>query len=311
MKKCKIYSLGIILILSIQNNSIGQEIKLLKTAHFPNYPSASAVAFYNNRLYVVGDDARTMLITDTYHKITDSIILFPGKSKQINKDEKADIESSFLFSKSNKTYLVALSSFSTKKRDKYMFFDLARKNKGPKIKIQTDFSIPGIKDLNIEGSAWMNKYLIMSNRANLTNQTNYLLIADFHLTHGIMQNKIKVVPVNLSEEQGALGISGLTYLAKTDMLLFTASTEKTLNSYDDGEIGDSYIGMVMNVSTKIASKSISADRLINLSNLLGNGPLQKIESVAVELNTDEYLIIHLAADNDNGESTLFKIQIKK
>jgi len=158
MKKCKIYSLGIILILSIQNNSIGQEIKLLKTAHFPNYPSASAVAFYNNRLYVVGDDARTMLITDAYHKITDSIILFPGKSKQINKDEKADIESSFLFSKSNKTYLVALSSFSTKKRDKYMFFDLARKNKGPKIKIQTDFSIPGIKDLYKTATIFTNKF---------------------------------------------------------------------------------------------------------------------------------------------------------
>ena len=67
----------------------------------------------------------------------------------------------------------------------------------------------------------------------------------------------------------------------------------------------------MNVSTKIAGKSISADRLINLSNLLGNGPLQKIESIAVELDTDEYIIIHLAADNDNGESTLFKMQIKK
>ncbi len=116
MKKCKIYSLVIILIVSIPNNSIAQEIKLLKTTYFKNYPSASTIAIHNSRLYIVGDDAQYMLITDTDHKILDSIRLFFSKTKQIDKDEKSDIESSFLLNKKHKIYLVALSSFSTKKK---------------------------------------------------------------------------------------------------------------------------------------------------------------------------------------------------
>ncbi len=311
MKKCKIYNLVIILILSIQNNSIGQELKLLKTTHFPRYPSSSTIAIHSGRIHIIGDDAPYMLIVDADHKILDSARLFSSITKQIAKDEKTDIESSFFYNKKNKTYLVALSSFSTKKRNKYVLFDLTGKRKGPKIKTQANFIIRGINDLNIEGATWMNKHLIMSNRANLTNKINHLLIADFHLKHGIRQKRLKVISVSLSEEQGVLGISGLTYLSKTDMLLFTASAEKTLNSYDDGEIGESYLGMIINFSTKIAGKSIKADRLINLSKPLGSSLLQKIESVAVELDTDEYMVIHLAADNDNGESTLFKMHLKK
>ncbi len=310
MKKCKIYSLVIILIVSIQNSCIGQELKLLKTTHFSHYPSSSTIAIYNDRMYIIGDDAPSMLIVDLNHKILDSARLFSSKTKQIDKDEKADVESSFLFKKNHKTYLVALSSFSTKTRNKYLLLDLTEKTKSPKIKTQKNFSIQGVKDVNIEGAAWMNKHLIMINRANLTSKKNYLLITDFHLKTGISQKKIKIIPVIISQEQGLAGISGLTYLAKKDMLLFTASTEKTLNSYDDGEIGESYIGMIKNFSTKMAGKTMQADMFINLTKFLGKEPLQKIESIAIESDFKEYMIIHLAADNDNGESTLFKLQVK-
>ncbi len=252
-----------------------------------------------------------MLIVDTNYKILDSIRLFSSTTKRIDKDSKADIESSFLIYKNHKTFLIALSSFSSNKRNKYIVFDLTGKSKRPKIKTQSNFSIQRINELNIEGATLMNKHLIMSNRANLTNQTNYLLIADFHFKHGIRQKKIKAIPINLSQKQGTAGISGFAYLAKTDMLLFTASTEKTLNSYDDGEIGESYIGIISSASTKMEGKNIKVDRLINLSNFLGNESLQKIESIAVESDTEECMIIHLAADNDNGESTLFKIKILK
>jgi len=310
MKNCKIYSLVIILIVSIQNSS-AQEIQLLKTTHFPHYPSASTISIHNGLIYIIGDDAPYMLIVDTDHKILDSTRLFSSTAKRIDKDEKADIESSFLSTKKNKTYLVALSSFSTNKRNKYAVFDLTGKSKRPKIKTKSNFSIHGIDDANIEGATLMNKHLIMSNRANLTNKINHLLITNFNLKHGIRYKKIRTIPVSLSQELGVTGISGLTYLEKTDILLFSASTEKTLNSYDDGEIGESYIGIIANASTKMEGKNIKVDKFINLSNFLGNKWLQKIESIAVESETEEYMIIHLAADNDNGESTLFKMQLKK
>jgi hypothetical protein len=83
-----------------------------------------------------------------------------------------------------------------------------------------------------------------------------------------------------------------------------------LNSYDDGEIGESYLGMIKNFSTRVDSKTINVDTFINLTKVLGKKTLQKIESIAVESSIKGYMIIHLAADNDNGESTLFKMQVK-
>ncbi|HVE61517.1 MAG TPA: hypothetical protein VNA26_06845 [Chitinophagaceae bacterium] len=311
MKKCKICSLAIILILSISNSSVAQEIKLLKTTRFPHYPSASTIAIYNNRIYIIGDDAPYMLIVDTNHKVLDSTRLFSSTTKRINKEEKADIESSFLSNKSNNTYLVALSSFSTRKRNKYIVFNLTQKGKKAKIKNQRSLFAGGISEWNIEGATWIDRYLIMSNRANLSHKINHLLIVDFHLRRGIRQKKIKVIPITFPQEQAVTGISGLTYVEKTDVLLFTASTEKTLNSYDDGEIGESFLGIIENGSAKITGENIKPDTLLNLSKLFGNKSLQKIESIAVESDKEKYMIIHLAADNDNGESTLFKIQLKK
>ncbi len=52
------------------------------------------------------------------------------------------------------------------------------------------------------------------------------------------------------------------------------------------------------------------DRLINLTKFLGKESPQKIESIAVEGETKKYIIIHLVADNDDGESILFKMQLK-
>ncbi|MFN2437825.1 MAG: hypothetical protein ABR503_01410 [Chitinophagaceae bacterium] len=311
MKKCKIYSLVIILILLIQNSSIAQEIKLLKTTHFPHYPSASTIAIYNDRIYIIGDDAPYMLIIDTNHQVLDSIRLFFNTTKRIDKDEKADIESSFLFDKNNNTYLVALSSFSTRKRNKCIVFNLSKKRKKAKIKNQRSLFAEGISDWNIEGATWMNRHLIIANRANLTHKVNQLLIGNFHLRHGIRQKEIKAISINLSQKQGITGISGLTYLSKSDILLFTASTEKTLNSYEDGEIGESYLGVITDISKKINGENLTADKFINLSKLFVSTTLQKIESIAVESETQENMIIHLAADNDNGESTLFKIQLKR
>ncbi len=149
MKKCKIYNL-VILILSIQNSPVAQEIELLKTKHFPNYPSASTLAFYNNRIYVIGDDAPHMLILDTGYKILDSIRLFTNKTRRIDKDAKADIESSFLFNTNNKLYLIALSSFSSKNRNSYIAFDLSGNGKKSTVKKQRNFLPNGINHLNIK-----------------------------------------------------------------------------------------------------------------------------------------------------------------
>ena len=84
MQKRIIYVLAVILIVSIQN-SAAQKIKLLQKTHLTDYPSASSLEFYKDKLYVIGDDAPSIWILDNHHRFLDSIRLFPSKEKRIDR----------------------------------------------------------------------------------------------------------------------------------------------------------------------------------------------------------------------------------
>src|SRR5215207_7419546 len=61
-----------------------------------SFPSASAIEFDQNKLYVFGDDATHLLILDTGDTILDSIHYWPKNVSRISKEEKPDIESAFI-----------------------------------------------------------------------------------------------------------------------------------------------------------------------------------------------------------------------
>jgi hypothetical protein len=54
-----------------------------------------------------------------------------------------------------------------------------------------------------------------------------------------------------------MGISGITYSEHQEMLIFTTSTEDTMNAYDDGSIGKSCLGFIENAYRKIGRKKFS------------------------------------------------------
>jgi hypothetical protein len=103
-----------------------------------------------------------------------------------------------------------------------------------------------------------------------------------------------------------LGVSGLTYDNTNDILIFTASTEETASSYDDGVIGDSYIGYIKNIS-KQAKSEIKPDSFINLTTANTSFKGEKIESVCIEKIAGSNYTLHLVSDNDKGATGLFKI----
>src|SRR5690349_7022866 len=118
MRKWSICKLAVILILSIKSKADAQEIELLKTTHLANYPSASALEFYKGALYVTGDDATHVLLLDKDYHVKDSIVLFRSPTKRISKATKPDLEASLISSQDNGDYLVLVSSFSTRQRNK-------------------------------------------------------------------------------------------------------------------------------------------------------------------------------------------------
>jgi hypothetical protein len=252
---------------------------------------------------VIGDDAPQMLILDTAHRIIDSIGVFEGEER-IPKERKADLESSFILRSANKNYLIAFGSFSTPQRNKLLISDLDKRN----IQIRP-LALPAMKEINminIEGSALIGKKLVLSNRSIGKNGINHLIICDFDLDSGI--TSYHLIQLNVPGKEYLAGISGLCYQEDLDLLLFTASTEFTEQAYTDGAIGKSYLGYIRNMSEKLEAEALKPDEWIDLSEIF-KGRTFKIESLTFEVITDTRFIIHLAADNDNGQSSLFKLKL--
>ena len=98
---------------------------------------------------------------------------------------------------------------------------------------------------------------------------------------------------------------------KSDMLVLTVSTEDTRNSLDDGAIGKSYLWIINSISSKKRWKAINPDRIIDLDETDPRFKGHKIESVCILKDTRKELHLLLAADNDNGSSSLFKLVVSK
>jgi hypothetical protein len=80
---------------------------------------------------------------------------------------------------------------------------------------------------------------------------------------------------------------------------------------DDGAIGKSYLWIIKNISAKRKWKAINPDQVIDLGSIDPRFNGQKIESVCVMKETKDLFHLVLAADNDDGSSSLFKLIIKK
>ena len=309
MKKWSAFSLMVILTSLITSNVLGQKVELLKTTLLSHYPSASGISFFENKLYVIGDDAKHILIVDTSHRTLDSIILFPMNTYRIPWDKKPDMESLFIGHRRGQAYLIGLPSFSSPIRNKIVLMPLAD-SKQTKI---LDFPHPAtrlkeleIAETNIEGSTIVGKNIILSNRANLSQPYNYLVLIRA-TSKGVKRMKgWSKMECILPAANGVTGLSGLEYIKERDLLLFTASTEATASANADGAIGNSYLGMIENFSKKTKQNRITPDQMINLSQQLQIGP-QKLEGITVAYSTDTSLMLHIVADNDDGKSIIYKV----
>ena len=290
-------------------------ISVEKVELLQDFPSGSAMEFFNDQIYLMGDDARHILIMDKAYKPVYNITMFPGTEKRIEKKVKADIEASAIITYKNNSHLLVLGSASKSQRERVFLFALPAHNESEYQTFDTDDFTDRLKDMavaevNIEGSAAVGNQLIMSNRGNKTNPDNLLFITDSNFFDHQDNAHIHIIKVQLPQEYFPIGISSLSYIPANDLLFFSASVELTANAYDDGGIGDSYIGYIKNMSAKLQNETITPDALVNLTETDAGFKGQKIESLCFEKVEGKVLTAHLVSDNDLGESTLFKIQME-
>lgn len=294
-------------------------LKVLKIKTLDSYPSGSSLDFYDGRIYLIGDDAKHIAVLDTDFNQVDDIPLFLHEEVRVPKREKRDIETSTIMRIKGKDSLVLIGSGSKRRRKRLFIVPLNQMPGLPKKVLEQDYN--GIKyarfihklekrglEVNIEGCAVIGDHVVLSNRGHKLNPGNHLIVTEKEFWSKQKKSEVSINKINLPE--GA-GISELTYDIDSDVLFFTATTEETGSTYEDGKIGDSFIGYISEISEKINGDDLEMipDQVINLSKekkFTGH----KIEGICIEKKVDNKYTINLVSDNDDGKSTMFKIEVK-
>jgi hypothetical protein len=292
---------------SCENNDTLQEYKLLQ-----DYPSASGIEYADKQFFIIGDDANNLLILDSNLVPVDSVALYSFKEKRIPKAVKSDLEA-FIITGDKKLLLVGSGSLSPY-RNTCWLIDPVRKQKDS---IRTDLFYDrlkqnGLKELNIEGATAIPGSILLSNRGSKGYPKNHLIFTSPNFLSD--QNRAGITVISLGGNTDTTlfkGVSGLAYAKKSDRLLLSVSTEDTRNALEDGAIGKSYLWIVNNISSKKGWKAINPEQVVDLEAIDPQFKSQKIESVCVVKETRNFLHLVLAADNDNGSSSIFKVIIEK
>jgi hypothetical protein len=293
------------------------ELKLLKSHVLPDFPSGSSINYHQGKLYLVGDDAKNILILDKDYQPIDfkNLIDFPGK--RIPKPVKLDLESSTFITLHSLEYFLILGSASTPNREMVILIphsgsslDMTQSQTVNDKRFMDQLKSKGLAEINIEGVTIIHHQLILANRCNLKNPTNHLVVTDLDFWKDDASVKISVSPIQLPEINSIpLGVSELCYEPLTDTLFMTLTSESTNNAYDDGAIGDSYLAWIKNSKSKIHNQPVLVDHIVNLSQVHVGFKNQKMEGLCVESIENQVFILHLVSDNDGGESVLFKLRL--
>jgi hypothetical protein len=290
-----------------------EEFRLLSHQRITNFPSASTILYYEDRLFVTGDDSRDIMILDTQHRKIDSIRVFEGRETRVPRREKADIESSFLTGGTRKR-IVLNGSGSSPKRNRSFVIPLRKS-------IRSDISVlengewlgrldPSLRPINIEGSTLAGGKLVFGNRRQTGGRENFLIITNRRSFLRGMKQSPSIVNVLFPDSISLwAGISDLVYVAPLDILLVTFSSERSPNPTEDGEIGDSYLGWVSDFRRKLRQNRVGLSGLVDLAVAAPVFRSQKIEGICVESRMKKRLIIHLVSDNDDGESQVFRASL--
>lgn len=294
-------------ITSCSDKSILEEVKT-----FPSYPSASGIEILNNKFYIIGDDAKNLLILDSSLNAIDSISLFPFSEHGIPRSVKADLES-ISITRDNKLLLLGSGSISPYRNVGWLIYPIKKEKQF--IHLDTFYKrleLNGIKELNIEGSCTIPGGLLLANRGNKSYPKNKLILTSDNFWKNQRDAPISTIAIGINSDSSKFsGVSGMCYSNKSDQLILTVSTENTHNNVDDGAIGKSYLWIIKNLTSKKKWKAINPDKIIDLEDLDHQFKGQKIESVCIVKETSGFLYLILVADNDNGASTIFKVIVEK
>jgi hypothetical protein len=305
-----IIALAVFSVSCTRRQAVLEQVNLLT-----DYPSGSALAFVDSRLYLVGDDAPTMLVMDEQLAVKGKIRIAENKETRVPKKIKQDLEAMAVIrsGKSNSLLLIGSGSLAPHRNICQLIspasvykstYDL-----GPFYRRLRE---EGIREVNIEGAASIPGGIVLASRGNKGFPRNHLVITPPAFYEQPDSAAFAVLRVGTNSDTAVFnGVSGIEYATGSDKLLLTVSTENTYNSFSDGTIGKSYLWIINDFSTRKRISHINPDRIIDLEQLDPRFAGHKIESVCIIKETRKELMLVLAADDDKGQTLLFKLRLRK
>jgi len=288
------------------------KLELLDFIELENYPSGSGIEFYDDKIYIVGEESKDLLVMGKKWNKPTLIGLFDTTDKKNPLPAKSDLESMTVLSVEKKPHLLIISSGSVNTGSKALLLNLKNNSMRPidlgvfynRIKAAT--SAP----LNIEGIAEVYDYLVMVNRGGSNSLTNHLIITKQDFWKDQEKASLQTIVVdfeNVKLMPGKQGISGLTYSDKHEDLFLTISTDDSQN--EGGKSGKNYLAVIENLYRKIGREKgkIKLNQLIDLSEADKRFDGYKIESVCVQSSKDHSIKLQLVANDNNGKTSLFKV----
>src|ERR1044071_2325226 len=100
------------------------KIKFQDFKELKNYPSGSGIECFGDKVYLVGDDAKDILIMDKRWKKLNSIPLFTSEENRIPKKIKADLEATAIIEVNSIPRMLVLASGSRDNRNKAVLVNL-------------------------------------------------------------------------------------------------------------------------------------------------------------------------------------------
>lgn len=272
-------------------------------------PSASGIVQLGNTLYVIGDNSAWLYQLNNQYEVTNQHSLVAGNTDSIlPKATKPDFEAMTSIDIDGEMELLIFGSGSkSPERDgivRVSFKDGIQTKLFDASTLYTDLRASTHLDaqsLNIEAAATIGNTLYLFNREhNLL--LEYPLNEFLNFLNGLNElPSYNLYHINLPRYNGLdAKFSGASAMIGSQQLVFTASLEDTPNTYDDGEVIGSYVGII---NLEYLKDGYQPQCILIADN---SKPIAiKVESVEVleTINPNELKLV-LVTDSDGGESEL-------
>ena len=288
------------------------EVRLLKQKKI-KVPAVSGLEVYGDRLLMISDNTEGLSVCDLSGKLLETIVLekevSPTQIKE--KKHKSDYEACTILSIENNDYLLLVGSGSKKEnRNKAKLISLSDNYKLQNFDLNEFYEYLrtqneiDLSEFNVEALAYYDNKLYFFNRG-----TNEIFVVKKSAFFDFLKTKkteiqCKKFKMEIEHIEGLYaGVSGATITANGQVMI-TASSERTEDWYNDGEIVGSAIGWFdlseMQTNFKVKTQVIKIGDVVLKS---------KIESVAVHSIDQIKAKLFLVSDNDGDDSELFDLEI--